>query len=97
MGWARALAKNPAPAAGHSLVLGLGHDRRERREKIIVEQLSSMADSTPDACKDNAAFEATYRFADNAAISTEAILDAHFHMVLRTRLDVVSTWDDAAR
>lgn len=57
--------------------LDLGHKRRERRAKIIVEQLSSMADSTPDACKDNAALEAAYRFADNDAISPEAILDAH--------------------
>lgn len=57
--------------------LDLNDKRRERRAKIIVEQLSSMADSTPDACRDNAALEATYRFADNEAISPDAILLAH--------------------
>ncbi len=35
--------------------LDLGDKRRERRAKIIVEQLSSMAESTPDACQDHAA------------------------------------------
>jgi IS4 transposase len=57
--------------------LDLNDKRRERRARIIVEQLSTMADSTPDACRDNAALEATYRFADNAAISPEAILVSH--------------------
>ena len=57
--------------------LDLNDKRRERRAKIIVQQLSSMADSTPDACRDNAALEATYRFADNDAISPDAILLAH--------------------
>ena len=35
--------------------LDLNDKRRERRAKIIVQQLSSMANSTPDACRDNAA------------------------------------------
>jgi hypothetical protein len=57
--------------------LDLNDKRRDRRAKIIVQQLSSMADSTPDACRDNAALEATYRFADSDAISPNTILLAH--------------------
>ncbi len=57
--------------------LDLKDKRRERRAKIIVQQLSSMADSTPDACRDNAGLEATYRFANNDAISPNTILLAH--------------------
>jgi hypothetical protein len=58
-------------------MLDLSVARRERRAKIIVEHLSSMAESTPDACRDNAALEAAYRFANNNAILPDAILDAH--------------------
>ena len=57
--------------------LDLGDKRRDRRAKIIVEQLSSMAESTPDACQDHAALAAAYRFADNSEVDPQAILDAH--------------------
>jgi hypothetical protein len=63
--------------------LDLRDIRRERRAKTIVEQLSSMADSTPDACQGDAALEATYRFADNDAISPDAILDAHHKAAIK--------------
>lgn len=57
--------------------LELGDRRRVRRAKTIVGQFSRIAESTPDACPDPAALEATYRFANNSAICPEAILDAH--------------------
>ena len=57
--------------------LDLPNVRRERQAKMIVEQLSSMANSTPDACQGNTALEATYRFADNDSVSPDAILQAH--------------------
>ena len=57
--------------------LDLGDARRNRRAVMIVEQLARIAESTPDACLDNAALAASYRFANNSAISPDAILDAH--------------------
>ena len=57
--------------------LDLGDLRRNRRAVSIVEQLSRIAESTPDACLDNTALAATYCFANNPAVSRDAILDAH--------------------
>lgn len=57
--------------------LDLGHAKRDRRVKRIVEQFSKMAESQPDACMDKAALKALYRVSDNPAIPSSAILDAH--------------------
>lgn len=44
---------------GEFASLELGDLRCVRRAKTIVEQFSRIAESTPDACLDNAALEAT--------------------------------------
>lgn len=56
--------------------LDLGDERRERRARMIVDQFTRIAESTPEACQDKAALEATYRFAKNPAVRPEAILQA---------------------
>lgn len=57
--------------------LDLGDKRLHKRAATIVEQISSMADSPPDACQDSSSLEATYRFADNAKAEPKVILEAH--------------------
>jgi hypothetical protein len=57
--------------------LDLGDKRLNKRAGIIIEQLSSMADSTPDACENTSALEATYRFANNPNAEPHEILKAH--------------------
>ena len=57
--------------------LDLGDVRRVRRAQTILEGLSQMSKSQPDAAMSTAALKATYRFADNPNITPEAILEAH--------------------
>lgn len=57
--------------------LDLRDKRRDRRVKTIVDQFAQVAESTPDACRDIASLEATYRIANNAAVSPDDILKAH--------------------
>ena len=57
--------------------LDLGDKRRDRRVKTIVDQFAQVAESTPDACRGVAALEATYRIANNRAVSPDDILKAH--------------------
>ncbi len=57
--------------------LDLGDTRRDRRVKTIVDQFAQVAESTPDACRDIASLEATYRIANNSAVSPDDILKAH--------------------
>jgi hypothetical protein len=57
--------------------LDLRDKRRDRRVKTIVDQFAQVAESTPDACRDIASLEATYRIANNPAVSPDDILKAH--------------------
>ena len=57
--------------------LDLGDKRRDRRVKIVVDQFAQVGESTPDACRGTAALEATYRLANNPAVTPERILEAH--------------------
>lgn len=57
--------------------LNLGDKRLNKRAAIMVEQISSMADSPPDACQDSSSLEASYRFADNSKAEPKVILEAH--------------------
>jgi hypothetical protein len=64
--------------------LQLGDKRREKRARLIVDQLAQIGDSQPDAAKGNAALKATYRFVHNPEITPDAILNAH-HQATRQR------------
>lgn len=57
--------------------LDLGDERRNHRAGLILDQLSQIAESPPDACQDKASLAATYRFASNPHAQPEAILQAH--------------------
>jgi len=57
--------------------LDLGDKRRERRARMMVDQLSQICESQPEAAKSKATLKANYRFVDNPKNSPEAILDAH--------------------
>lgn len=57
--------------------LDLNDKRREKRAKITLERYASMAESQPDASQDKSVLEATYRVANNSAISPNSILQAH--------------------
>lgn len=57
--------------------LELGDKRREKRARVIVDQLAQICDSQPEAAKSTAALKANYRFVQNPKNSAEAILDAH--------------------
>lgn len=57
--------------------LDLGDARRVRRAEIILDGLSQMSDSQPEAAKSKAALKATYRFASNKKIQPGAILESH--------------------
>lgn len=57
--------------------LSLGDARRHRRAHLIVDNLSQIAESQPEAAKSTAALKAHYRFIANPNVSQEAILDAH--------------------
>lgn len=66
--------------------LDLGDKRRDRRARIILDQLAQIAESPPDACKDKAALEATYRFANNPHAAPEVMLQTHNEAsIARTR------------
>jgi hypothetical protein len=57
--------------------LKLGDKRREKRARLIVDQLAQICESQPEAAKSKAALKAHYRFVDHPQNSPEAILDAH--------------------
>jgi hypothetical protein len=57
--------------------LELGDKRLNKRAAIIVEQISSVAASPPEACEDSSALEAMYRFMNNVRTEPKAILEAH--------------------
>jgi IS4 transposase len=57
--------------------LDLGDARRDRRVKLILQQQSQMAQSTPSACKDATKLAGTYRLVNNKNIPIDAILQAH--------------------
>lgn len=57
--------------------LDLGDKRRERRAGRMVDQLSQICESQPDAAKSKASLKANYRFIHHPENSPEAILDAH--------------------
>lgn len=57
--------------------LDLGDTRRERRAGIIIDDLSQISESQPEAAKSKAALKANYRFIGHPENSPEAILDAH--------------------
>lgn len=57
--------------------LQLGDKRREKRARIMVDQLAQISESQPDAAKSKAALKANYRFIHHPENSPEAILDAH--------------------
>lgn len=57
--------------------LDLGDKRRDRRAKLILQQQSEMAESTPAACKNAARLEGTYRLVNNKTVPIDAILKAH--------------------
>jgi hypothetical protein len=67
--------------------LELGDKRREKRARIMVDQLAQISDSQPDAAKGKAALKANYRFVDHPRNSPEAILNAHHQAsIARTAL-----------
>lgn len=57
--------------------LEIGDARLVKRAKLILNQQSQMAESTPSAAKDPSALEATYRFVNNPAIQIDTVLRAH--------------------
>jgi len=57
--------------------LKLGDKRREKRARLMVDQLAQISDSQPDAAKSTAALKANYRFVHHPENSPEAILNAH--------------------
>jgi len=57
--------------------LELGDKRLNRRGRLILDAFARIAESTPDACRDNAFLEGTYRFMSNPDARPEAILQAH--------------------
>ncbi|MCH7727393.1 MAG: hypothetical protein IH991_13065 [Planctomycetes bacterium] len=67
--------------------LDLEDKRRDRRVKIIVDQFARVAESTPDACRDIAALEATYRIANNSSVSPDDILKAHHRATIERTAD----------
>jgi len=76
--------------------LELGDERRNSRAEIILDQLSHISDSQPDAAKSKAALKANYRFVNNSNVLPEGILDAHNQAtILRTTqyTDVILTQD----
>lgn len=63
--------------------LDFGHKRRNDRAIYILEHLVKCPDSTPQAFADNAALEATYRFANSEHTAPEVIMSAHRDATLR--------------
>jgi len=57
--------------------LELGDARRAKRARIILEQMSRMADSPPDACRGKAELAAMYRFVGNPDTQADMILKPH--------------------
>ncbi|MFO1064146.1 MAG: transposase DNA-binding-containing protein [Pirellulales bacterium] len=57
--------------------LDFGHKRRNDQAIYIAEHLVKCPDSTPQAFADNAALEATYRFANSEHTAAEVIMSAH--------------------
>lgn len=57
--------------------LDLGDQRRNRRAKIILEDLGHICESQPDAAKNTASLKAQYRFIHHEENTPEAILKAH--------------------
>jgi hypothetical protein len=71
--------------------LKLGDPRREDRARIVLEQLSRVADSPPDACRGTNELAGMYRFVGNSNIQPDDILLAHHQASLHrtTEYDLV--------
>jgi len=57
--------------------LDLGDLRRNRRAKMILDDLGQISESQPDAAKSTSVLKAQYRFIHNQNNTPEAILNAH--------------------
>jgi hypothetical protein len=65
--------------------IDLKDKRRNQRARIIVSQLSSIGESSPEAAKgkSTAALDALYRFVRNDAIRPSALLDPHIQSSIK--------------